>query len=427
MSEVLQDVRTHVVPGMTHWQHPDFFAFFPAQLSPPALFGDLLANAFNQPGFTWMASPAATELEVIVANWLVEAFGFPADFRWDGTGGTVLQPSATEAAVVAMLAAKKKKLATLPTQDPVNETRLVAYVSDQSHFCIEKAAKVLCIPHFRKVPATWSEETQNYVLSPQSLQRAIEEDVNQGLIPFFLSLNFGATGTCSVDPVAHFASLVKEYDLWLNVDGAYAGVVAICPEYQELLHDAGRLADSILINGSKWFSMIFNASFMFFREKKYIASTLNASGVYLDNKHTAQQAVVDFKDYHIGLGRPFRALKFYSTMKSFGLEGLRATIRRHMALATYLHQQLAALPQLHLPVATQFGLVIFCLNQAPTETPQDCNKRAKDLLEKLNATQQMFLVHTIVLDKVAFRISLAYPALEYADMDRIVTIIKNNL
>jgi aromatic-L-amino-acid/L-tryptophan decarboxylase len=424
-TDVLEDVKKHIEPGMTHWQHPDFYAFFPAMLSPPALLGDLLSNAFNQPGFNWVASPAATELEIMVTNWLVNAFGFSKDFLWSGSGGCVLQPSATEAAIVLMLAAKNRAV---EGKDDIEKHnifgRLVAYVSDQAHFCIEKAARVLSIPHFRKLKTHRSEVDGNYPLAADDLRSAIENDVANGLIPFFVSASYGATGVCAIDPVVDLSTVCKEKKLWLNVDAAYAGVTAICPELRDDLAAAAEVADSVFINGSKWCSMMFNCSFLFFRQKSHVVSSLNATGVYLSNPQTDQQQVVDFKDYHLGLGRPFRALKVYSSLRCLGVEGIQATVRRHIILAQYLHKRLEEDSRLWLPVATKFGLVSFTL--AGPASPNH-SKRCANLLHFLNDTRKKFIVHTVVEGHTMLRISLAHPGLTYSSMDELIQDISDGL
>lgn len=427
---VLDDVKRSITPGMTHWQHPDFLSFFPAMLSPPALLGDLIASAFNQPGFNWVASPAATELEVIVTNWLADAFGFPKDLSWNGTGGCVLQPSATESAIVVMLAAKNKALSTITDEaDKLAALgKLVAYVSDQAHFCIEKASRVLSIPHFRKIATSRDEKDGNFAIDPVNLRAAIEEDLSNGLIPFFVSVNYGATGICAIDPIREIATVTREHHLWLNVDAAYAGVTCVCDELRAPFAAASSEADSILINGSKWFSMMFNSSFMFFRDKAFIVSSLNATGVYLSNSHTENNLVVDFKDYHLGLGRPFRALKVYSTLKCFGLTGLRSIIRRHIQLAKYLHYRLAEDKRLALPIETRFGLVCFTLARGKQgDTSADQNTKALELLKYINEVGKLFLVHTVLNGEIVLRISLAYPSLTFDDMDRIVQIVQQGL
>jgi glutamate/tyrosine decarboxylase-like PLP-dependent enzyme len=412
---IMDEMRDRVLPGVTHWSHPDFFAFFPAMCSNSALLGNLLADSFNQPGFNWMCSPVASEMEALVTDWLVHAMSLPPHFLMTSEGGAVIQPTATESVIVAVLAAKHR---TSLQQGPVSSpayaqaaARLVVYFSEQAHFCVEKAAKVVGIAHIRKVPAPLSSRTKNYCLDVDALADMLRSDVEAGLLPCLVSASVGTTGTCAIDDLEGVAALAKQHSMWFNVDAAYAGVVAVCPEMRHLLAGV-ETADSLVINGSKWFSMAFNTSFMFFKRKADIVTCLNTSGVYLENKHSDAGTVVDYKDLQLGLGRPFRSLKVYVTLKHMGLEGIRGIVRSHIHHAQRLHDMLQGNSLFDMVVPTQFALVCFRL----AGVDDACNKR---YLDALNDSGGMFLVHTVVAGRVVLRLSLAYPKFEDADVLRI--------
>ncbi|KPI82943.1 putative tyrosine/dopa decarboxylase putative dopa decarboxylase [Leptomonas seymouri] len=412
---ILSDIQKSIVPGMTHWQHPDFYAWFPAQLSPAALLGDTVAASFNQPGFNWMASPAAAELEVIVTNWLARAFGLPEEMTWDSTGGGVLQPTASEAVVVALLAAKSRaleKFAT-PEEKAAASAKLVCYVSDQAHFCVEKATRILSVWHVRKLK-TRREASGNCPMHGDDLRTAVEADVAAGLIPCFVSMNYGTTGVCATDDFYGIPKVCTEYHIWLNLDAAYAGATAVCPEMRAPLQPAFAHIDSTFINGSKWFSLMMGCSFFFFRDRKHIVSSLNATGIYLSNKYTEADVVVDFKDYQLGMGRPFRALKVYTTLQYMGLEGIQTTIRRHCTLAKYLHDLLAqsGAETLEFPVEAKFGLVCFRIKEDDAT-----NKRNRAMLEAIEEERRVMVVHHELDGKVLIRVALAYPGLTEKDME----------
>ena len=468
---IMKDIEYHIIPGITHWQHPRFLPFFPAQLSPSALLGDTVANAFNQPGFSWACSPAASELETIIMDWLVDAFGLPADvFKWsNGAGGGVLQPSATEAVTVAVLAAThcEKNIEAyaqrveLPRVKPtLNANRgfsngifeekvtllrlariskLCLYYSDAAHFCIEKAARITCIPYVRKIPSIAADNSDgnysaNSTMDIDELEKAVCADLEAGLIPFFVSGNYGATGTCACDDLLRVSNVCEKYKLWFHLDAAYAGVTAICPELRDAM-GAYSKADSISINGSKWFYSMFNASMFFFRQRASVVQCLNSTGSYLRNDATVSGSVIDFKDYQLGLGRPFRSLKMYTCMCALGLEGLQANVRRHIALAKLLefeirknskrflleHPRGNRFLQLNfLPPA--FGLVCFlCQDDSATES------LAKSLNEDKEAN--VFVVTTtapiayadvsprrVIKSGSWLRVSLAYPSITTADV-----------
>ena len=426
-SEISALVNEQIIPGMTHWQHPNFFAYYPAQMSPPALLGNLMANAMNQPGFTWASSPAATELEMVTMEWLRKAFDFPKSMSWHGSGGGVLQPTATEAMITSLIAARNRTMETLGIDQEDNEaktdfySKACLYYSDQSHFCVEKAAKVLAIPHTRKIESvSISRETNgNRPMNVKALERAILNDQKDGLIPIFISANFGATGVCAIDDLEQIGQLAKQHNIWFNIDAAYAGVVALLPECREELNGV-ELADSLLINGSKWFSTLFNCSFHFFTSRKEMVTSLNATGVFLDNEKTNTQQVFDLKDYGLGLGRPFRSLKLFTTLKSFGLDGMRATLRRHIMLAKYTADQLES-TQLFNIVRVKYGLV--CFNLIGGLASEEKNQT---LLAELHKNKNMHLVHTEVEGLgTVLRLSLAHPKLGYEAMDKVVDIISH--
>ncbi|OQR92226.1 tyrosine/dopa decarboxylase [Achlya hypogyna] len=414
---IMADVQTHVVPRMTHWQHPDFYAYFPSMAAPSAILGDMMASAMNQPGFNWICSPAATELELHVMDWLREAFALPETMSWGSTGGGVMQPSATEGMIVAQVSARTRKLADCPD---VKLNDLVSYYSDQSHFCVEKASKVLGIQHLRKITSVYDPATGNYAMDPVLLESTMASDVATGLTPFFVSANFGATGVGAIDDVPAIAAIADKYKVWVNLDAAYAGVVAVLPELRPMLRGLD-LVDSVLINGSKWFNLLFNSSFMFFTQKEYVVRALNATGAYLENKHTADNKVFDLKDYQLGLGRPFRSLKAYCTINSMGLQGFRDVLNRHITLAKYLAVQLTATDRIEIVRQVDFGLVCFRIKGAS----DDVNMA---VMEKLNKTEGVHFVHTVTAHHgVVLRIALCHPQLTTEDMDGLVAKIVRSL
>jgi glutamate/tyrosine decarboxylase-like PLP-dependent enzyme len=382
----------------------------------------MVANAMNQPGFTWASSPAATELEMATMEWLRKAFKLPETMSWKTDGGGVLQPTATEAMITNLLAAKNRAIdhASI-APDQIQEkmafcSKMCVYYSDQSHFCIEKAAKILAIPYVRKIKSVATGPTQggNRPVDIPALKQAILDDKAAGRVPIFVSANFGATGICAIDDLWEIGQFANAQNIWFNVDAAYAGVVAMLPECRDEMRGV-ELADSLLINGSKWFSVMFNCSFHFFTSRKNIVTSLNATGVFLDNEQTSNQKVFDLKDYHLGLGRPFRSLKLFTTLRSFGLKGMRATLRRHITLAKYTAEQLENTGLFNI-VRVKYGLI--CFNLAGGEKMESNNQA---LLQELNKDKNMHLVHTIVESEgTVLRISLAHPKLDHKHMDNVV-------
>eukprot|EP00760_Papus_ankaliazontas_P040097 PhM_4_TR9892/c0_g1_i1/m.98130/K01593/DDC; aromatic-L-amino-acid decarboxylase len=429
--DIMKSMSTSIMPGVTHWQHPNFYGFFQCTASFPAMVGTMLSEAVNQPGFNWVCSPVATELEIIVMDWLADAMQLGKAFQWEGgNGGGVIQPSATEAVLVAMVAAKHKALLRSSSASPstttttpsselyyTNMSRLVCYVSEQAHFCVEKAARVLMIPHIRKVPAPFDSTQKNYPMDVAALERMIEADLSQGLIPFFVSASFGTTGTTACDDLDAIGQLAEKHNLFFNIDGACCGIVAICPELRPLMKGIER-ADCFVVNGSKWFGFLFGSSFMFFRSRGEIVSCLNSTGVYLDNDHTNKNTVVDFKDYHLGLGRPFRSLKVYQLIMSMGLTQMQEHVRRHISFARYVDDLMQNSDKykhlFEVVTETRFALVCFrvrCLDDSEN----------KALLESLNKENDIFFVNTVVEgSKVVLRLSMNSPLLTEEKLDALV-------
>ena len=411
--EVLKEFDLTVKGGMVHWQHANFLGFSPAQVSPAALLGDLLAGSMSQPGSTWTASPSAAELEVAVVDELARAMELPLEFQWSDGGGGVIQPSATESCIVSMLAAKHRALAnrlssfTSPDDRAHLSRKLVVYCSDQSHLCVERAAKVVGIGHVRRLPTTFNIAVNNFPLNLDSLKERLYEDLAFGLVPCFLVGNFGATGTCAVDPLTEMAELSQKVGMWFHIDAAYAGVVALVPEMRHML-DGVEQSDSFIVNGSKWMNMSFNCSFMFFRSAPHIEAALGVTDQRTPHV-TRVAGGVDFKDYQLGMSRPFRSLKVFAALRTVGLEGIRATVRRHVLLAEYLDNRIRAHGRFECEMKPQFGVVVFRLKMSDDET----NSR----LCRLLGDAGYFVRPVMSRQRMFVRISLSHCALTYDDMD----------
>lgn len=245
-ADIMADVEEHIVPGVTHWQSPNFFAFFPANSSGPAMLGDMLSSCFGCVSFSWVASPAATELETVVLDWLGRMLGLPDAFlSASATGGGVIQGTASEATLVAVLAARARALARLRDAEPDASARLVAYASDQAHSSVKKACMIagLGAAQFRTVPTA----AGSYRLEADALRAAMEEDKARGLVPFFVCATTGTTSSGAFGPLAALGAVASEESAWLHVDAAWAGSAAICPEYRPLI-DGVELADSVSVH-----------------------------------------------------------------------------------------------------------------------------------------------------------------------------------
>ncbi len=388
---ILADVDKLILPGITHWQSPNFFAFFPANASGPAILGDLLSSGLGVQGMLWATSPACTELETHVMDWLVDMLGLPEKFRSTTAGGGVIQDTASSAVLTALLAARERA-----TGWQCNErglaTRLVAYTSSQAHSSIEKAVKIAGLgrDNLRLV-----EVDQTFAMRPDALARQIQADRAAGLTPCFVCATVGTTSSNALDPVRAIGEICQAEGVWLHVDAAMSGTAALCPELR-WIQDGLELADSYAFNPHKWMFTNFDCDCFFVADRAALIKTLSILPEYLRNKATESGAVFDYRDWHIPLGRRFRALKLWFVIRHYGVEGLRYHVRRHVALA----QQFAAWVQAddHFELAAPAPLNLVCFRH------QAGDAFNRQLMDRLNASGDLYLTHTVLDGQIALRL-----------------------
>ncbi|KAJ7502871.1 pyridoxal phosphate-dependent transferase [Mycena galericulata] len=330
---IAADYERVIMPGLTHWQHPSFFAYFPTAASFEGILGDLYANAAPNPGFNWSCSPASTELEAIVMDWAAQLFGLaPAFYNTSGIGGGVLQTTASDSALVATVAARERFRA-LPanTEAPLDE--LIIYVTTQTHSLGLKAGRVLGL----QVRALEVRAEDRYALRGTVLRQALEEDKAAGRYPFILIATVGSTSSGAVDNLPEIQAVLQDHsDIWLHVDAAWAGVALCCPETHEslFLEAINAAADSFCTNFHKWGLVNFDASTLWVRDRKTLTEALDITPPFLRTAHGDAGTVVDYRNWHLALGRRFRSLKIWFVLRGFGAEGFRKHIRQGIALNT---------------------------------------------------------------------------------------------
>jgi aromatic-L-amino-acid/L-tryptophan decarboxylase len=399
--DVLRDLDRVVLPGITHWQHPAFFAYFPANASGPAVLGDLLASGLGVQGMLWSTSPAATELETHVLDWLAELLGLPARFRSDGPGGGVIQHTASDAALVALLAALHRASGGRTEREGVAAGRFAVYTSGQTHSSVEKACRIagLGADALRKIevdPATLAAR-------PDHLRALIAADRADGVVPAFVVASVGATGTGAVDPVGELAEAAHDAGAWLHVDAAWAGVAAVAPEFR-WLNDGLERADSYATNPHKWLLTNFDCDAFWVADRSALLGALSILPEYLRNAATESGAVIDYRDWHVPLGRRFRALKLWAVLRWYGAEGLRAHIRTHVGLAQEFAAWVAADDRFELMAPHPLALVTFRLRAGDEATLA--------LMKRINDSGDAFLTHTIVNGRTALRLAIGSPLTE---------------
>ncbi len=402
---VLKDLSELILPGITHWQSPNFFAYFPANASGPAILGDLISSGFGVQGMLWSTSPACTELETHVLDWMAEMLNLPQRFRSTGSGGGAIQDSASSAALCALIAARERATG-LASNEHGCDGRLTAYTSSQAHSSIEKGAKVAGVgrANLRLIDVDAA-----LAMRPEQLARQIDEDRRAGCIPFFVAATIGTTSSNGIDPIRAIGRICREQGLWLHVDGAMAGTAALCPEFR-YLQDGLELADSYCFNPHKWMFTNFDCDCFYVADRKSLIQALSILPEYLRNQATESGAVIDYRDWQIPLGRRFRALKLWFVIRHYGVEGLRHHVRLHVALAQEFARWVQAAPRFELAVEPPLNLVCFrhCggdeLNQA--------------LMDRLNGSGDFFLTHTRIQDRLTLRMCIGQTQTERRHVER---------
>jgi aromatic-L-amino-acid decarboxylase len=390
---IFQDLEQIILPGVTHWQSPNFFAFFPSNSSGPAVLGELLSAGLGVQGMLWATSPACTELETHLLDWIADLIALPEKFKSSSTGGGVIHDSASSAALTALLAARERATRYQSNEDGLSQP-LVAYTSTQAHSSIEKGVKIAGVgrTHLHLI-----EVDENFAMRPELLERAIQEDLAAGLQPAFVAATLGTTSSNGIDPLAQIGPICQKYSLWLHVDAAMAGSAAICPEYQAM-HQGMEYASSYCFNPHKWMFTNFDCTCFFVANRSELIQTLSILPEYLRNQASESGAVFDYRDWQIPLGRRFRSLKLWFVLRYYGVEGLQAHLREHIRLAQEFAEWIKADPRFELVMQPPFNLVCFRLKAG-----DDANQR---LLARLNQSGQLYLSHTILNGKYTLRMSI---------------------
>lgn len=388
---ILKDVQEKIIPGITHWLSPNFFAFFPATVSTAGFLGEMLCACFNSVGFNWLASPASTELEIVVMDWLATMLKLPKTFMFSGTGGGVIQNTTSDSILVTLIAARDRALDAVGAE---NMHKLVVYGSDQTHSTFAKVCKLAGVSpaNIRALPTSID---ANFSLSPQLLRRAVEADVEAGLVPLFLCATVGTTSTTAVDNVEPLAEVANEYGIWIHVDAAYAGSACICPEFRHYLNGIERV-DSFSFSPHKWLLSYLDCCCLWVKQPGLLVKALSTDPEYLKNKPSESNSVVDFKDWQVGTGRRFKSLRLWMVLRSYGVLNLQSHIRSDIRLAKMFEGFVKSDPRFEIVVPRHFALVCFRLNPYPQTRSADAEMLNRKLLDWVNSTGRVYLTHTIV-------------------------------
>ncbi len=408
---ILRDVEQIILPGITHWQSPNFFGYFPSNNSGPSILGELLSAGLGVQGMLWATSPACTELETHVLDWLVDLLGLPPSFKSTSAGGGVIQDSASSATLCAILAARERA-----TDGRSNLTgtdgSLVAYASTQTHSSVEKGVRIagLGSDNLRLI-----EVDDRYAMRPDRLAEAIAGDLAAGRRPCFVCATVGTTSSTAIDPIREIGRVCRRHGLWLHVDGAMAGTAALCPEFH-YLHDGLELADSYCFNPHKWMFTNFDCDCFFVADRAGLIRTLTILPEYLRNQATQSGAVIDYRDWQVPLGRRFRALKLWFVIRSFGVEGLQDRIRQHIKWAGELAGWIQEDPRFELAAPVTLALVCFRHRGGEAANQQ--------ILDALNASGKLCLTHTRLDGKLTLRFSIGQTDTQRRHVERAWQLIQ---
>ncbi|XP_074653816.1 aromatic-L-amino-acid decarboxylase-like [Tubulanus polymorphus] len=404
--DVMNDIERVIMPGVTHWHSPKFLAYFPTANSYPAICADMLSDAIGCIGFSWISSPACTELEVVMMDWLGKMLKLPEQFISGGKGGGVIQGTASEATLVGLLGARAKTIAELKESRPELTdaeitSKLVAYCSDQAHSSVVRAAMLGNV----KMVSLPSDEENN--LRGKELAEAVKKDIADGLIPFYLVATLGTTACCAFDKLLELGPVCEEYNIWMHVDAAYAGSSFVCDEYRPYL-DGVEFAQSFNFNPHKWMLVNFDCSAMWLKDASHVVDAFNVDPLYL--KHDHQSVAPDYRHWQIPLGRRFRSLKLWFVMRLYGVQGIQDHIREQIRLAHVFERKVINDDRFEIFGKVTMGLVCFRLKNCSNEINEA-------LLKRINADGRIHITPSKVKETYFLRVAVCSRRTEEKDMD----------
>jgi aromatic-L-amino-acid decarboxylase len=412
LDEMMRDIDEKIMPGITHWQSPNFHAYFPANTSFPAILGDLVSSGLGVQGMIWATSPAATELETRVLDWLADMMGIPEQFKSTSSGGGVIQDTASTSALTALIAARERATK-FESNKKGNPQKLCAYISTQTHSSIEKAIKIAGIgtENLRLI-----EVDENFALQIDLLKQQIEKDKKDGFKPFFICAALGTTSSNAIDPIKEMGEIAKAENCWFHIDAAMSGTAMLCPEFRDL-QDGVELADSYCFNPHKWMFTNFDCDVFWVANRKELIDTFSILPEYLRNAATESGEVFDYRDWHIQLGRRFRSLKLWFVIRHYGVEGLQHHIRKHVELSQKFKDWVIQSNDFELFVEPPLNLVCF-----RHKSDNDFNMK---LMNTVNKTGKAYFTHTKLHDKVVLRMSIGQTNTEERHIQATWKLIQN--
>ena len=406
MDDIFADFKRDVLPGMTHWQHPSFFAYFSANSSPPSVLAEMLTATMGAQCMLWQTSPAATEMETVVLDWLRQMTGLP-----EGLHG-VIQDSASGAILCALLTAREKATDWEANRAGLSHTpQLAVYTSGETHSATEKGVKIagLGAEGLRKI-----ETDEDFAMRPDALEAAIQRDLDAGIVPACVVASIGATGVGAVDPLRDIGEICRRYGIFLHVDAAWAGSALVLEEHRWMI-DGIELADSIVFNPHKWMFTNFDCSAHYVRDPDALVRTLSILPEFLKSREAS--LVIDYRDWSVPLGRRFRALKLWFVIRSYGVDGIREKIRSHIAAAESLEARIASSPDFELLAPRRLSLLTFRHHPPGVDDDATLDRLNETLLHTLNDSGRVYLTQTKVRGRYAIRFAIGQTSTTQAHVD----------
>lgn len=411
---ILKDLDEIIVPGITHWQHPNFHAYFPANSSIESILGELITSAIGAQCMIWETSPAAAELEERMMEWIRSAMGLPAHFEG------CIQDTASTASLVALLTAREVKTDFKANEEGV-PPNLRIYCSTETHSSIEKGVKICGIGK-QNVVKIGVDDQQRMI--PALLEKQVEADLAKGFLPTCVITAMGTTSTVAVDPIKPIAEICQKHQIWLHVDAAYAGSALFLPEYHWMMEGI-EMADSFVFNPHKWLFTNFDCTVYFVKNVQALLDTFEILPEYLKTKTRGQ--VNDYRDWGIPLGRRFRALKLWFVLRSYGIDGIRTKLRKHIQLNEYFAEQIRQSNSLELIMEPFLNFTCFRVNPGNNLSEEQLQAVNQTFLNTLNQSGKVYLSHTKVEGKYVIRMVIGQTYVEQKHIEKAVNVINETI
>lgn len=411
---IFTDFSNIILPGVTHWQHPSFFAYYPSNTSPASILGEMLTSTLGLQCMSWQTSPAATELEERVMAWLVDMLGLPDDFVG------VIQDGASSATLCSLLSAREKRTSCESNRSGLyNQKPFTVYCSDQAHSSVDKAVRIAGFGevHLRKISVD-----ENFSINDVLFEDMVIKDIDDGFSPLWAVASLGTTSSCSFDPLDRMGKICQKYNIWLHVDAAYAGTALVLPEFRFLIKGI-EYVDSFVFNPHKWMLTNFDCSAYFVKNKDYLLKCFEILPEFLKTKEDLQ--VNNYRDWGIGLGRRFRALKLWFVIRNYGVENIQNMVRDQIQLAQKIVSKMKEENDFEILAPVVLNVICFRYNPSHINKDSKLNLINKTLLESLNESGKLYLSHTKLNGKYTLRMVIASPVIEEREMFEIWNLIKS--